>query len=103
MVAFGGASSFDSQPWGGLGGGEMKNSFLLSGACRCWSTGSTGVCSPKYTRARSPMIDWPSRARRTVRASSVEAKEQAMRRKDLRGDHDVVGAVVSMPERSWAR
>lgn len=26
-----------------------------------------------------------------------------MRRKDLRGDQEVVGAVVSMPARSWAR
>lgn len=33
----------------------------------------------------------------------MEAKEQTMRRKDLRGDQEVVGAVVSMPTRSWAR
>lgn len=33
----------------------------------------------------------------------MEAKEQAIRRKDLRGDQEVVGAVVSMPARSWAR
>lgn len=36
-------------------------------------------------------------------ASSVEVKEQTMRRKDLRGDHEMVGAVASMPWRSWAR
>lgn len=33
----------------------------------------------------------------------MDAKEQTMRRKDLRGDQEVVGAVVSMPARSWAR
>lgn len=36
-------------------------------------------------------------------ASSVVAKEQTMRRKNLRGDQEVVGAVVSIPLRSWAR
>ena len=32
---FGGPSFRTSHPWGGLGGGEMKNNFFDSGAWRC--------------------------------------------------------------------
>merc|ERR1712230_206263 len=44
---FGGSSLRISQPIGGLGGGEMKKSLELSGACRCWSSMSIFVSAPK--------------------------------------------------------
>jgi hypothetical protein len=44
---FGAPSSFISHPWGGDGGGEIKNSLPASGRLRCSSLGLIGVCWPK--------------------------------------------------------
>lgn len=42
---FGGSSCLLSQPCGGEGGGEMKKRRPVSGALRCWSSGSTILVS----------------------------------------------------------
>ena len=44
---FGASSSRISQPIGGEGGGEMKNSLSLLGNGKCWSDGFMGVLIPK--------------------------------------------------------
>ena len=46
-ILFGASSSFISQPMGGEGGGEMKNSRSDFGRARCWSEGFMGVFTPK--------------------------------------------------------
>lgn len=51
-IVLGASSSFISQPMGGDGGGEMKNSRSDLGSARCWSVGFMGVFTPKYTRIR---------------------------------------------------
>ena len=81
---------------GGDGGGEMKNSFFDSGAARCWSIRSSGVAVPKYTRTRSENMAVPSRAWRTVSASSEVGKEHTMRRNDFSGDHEERGECAAM-------
>lgn len=51
-TVFGASSLRISQPIGGLGGGDIKNSLSLFGRGRCWSLGFMGVLMPKYTRMR---------------------------------------------------
>ena len=70
---------------GGEGGGEMKKSFSLLGACRCWSPCSILVSAPKYTRTRLPSTVSPSSTCRMLVASEALWKVQIILRMDLRG------------------